>query len=281
MISSTFFSFLVLSRGSVFLRWVYMELSIVCLIPCVVVRWGPYSSVVLILYLVIAGVSSAIFAFGIVSPSFYQFFFLSLVLKFGLWPFRSWMFRVIPWSSWFSVIMLCVGFKFVVIIVSFCCDFGIASGRSIRSVGLVTMLSCCVYFSLFCYRWYGCLANMVVSSGSLIFILGCLPLQGPLYFVLSAYSVWCVIIIVFIFYLRVSGWGFSLVRSLLYFLLLVKLPLSFSMLYKLSLSYSVVGCGLPVISVWLIYTVFEQVFLVRFFLTTRLPKKPLYRIFLY
>jgi len=276
----TFFSLLVLTRGNIFLRWMYMELSIVCLVPCVVVSWGPYSGVVLLLYLVIAGVSSAIFAFGIISPSFYQFFFLRLILKFGLWPFRSWMFRVIPWSSWFSIIMLCVGFKYVIIIVSYCCDFGIASDRALRSVCVATMLSCSVYFSLFCYRWYGCLTKMVISSGSLVFILGCLPLQGPLYLVFGVYTIWCIIVVVFVFYLGVSGWRFSLMSLVLYFLLLIKLPLSLSILYKFVLAYSLIGCGFPVITAWFAYTIFEQVYLIRFILSTRLPKKPCYSNFM-
>lgn len=102
-----------------FLRfWVFLELCGMSIIPSFFYSkslgvQGFYSS--LLSYIVMSGLSSVLLVSGIIINELYFFVVIGFLVKFGLFPFSLWVYRVFSGRNWVFIFFLRVILKFPII----------------------------------------------------------------------------------------------------------------------------------------------------------------------
>lgn len=116
---------------------------------------------------------------------------------------------------------------------------------------------------------------MLSSSACLVACSSFVRSDLVLYFFV-VYCLWCSRVVLF-FCRYCSGGQMRLENGrlgyyLFFCLLLVSFPLSFSIFYKLFLSILMFSCGAVVLVCWVVYSVSEQFYLLKYLMSCRVPK---------
>lgn len=98
--------------------WVFLELGSLSIVPSILLMGdfrfsNMYSS--MMSYIVMSGLSSVLFVSGLLINGLYYFIFLGFSIKFGLFPFMFWVYRVFSIGKWFFIFFLRVIMKFPVL----------------------------------------------------------------------------------------------------------------------------------------------------------------------
>lgn len=241
--------------------WVFLELCGLSIIPCFFYSsdcsvYGFYSS--LLTYLIMSGLSSVLLISGILFTSLYYFVFFGFLIKFGLFPFRLWVYRVFRESNWFFIFCLSVILKFPILF--FCFLFQKFSLYIVYGDCIATLLMCSLFFWFFSQGWEYIWCHISLSSVSTLLVV-CFSSDVELcFFIYFYYFLWSVFCIIYfcllgdnynlgVFYF----WGFC-------FLLLVT-PVSMPLFYKLGVCVSIFYSSFYVLFIWSVYSFSEQIFL--------------------
>nr|WCH58146.1 NADH dehydrogenase subunit 2 [Holostephanus sp. FJ-2023] len=270
---------LLLSEDLIFF-WLFLELSGLCLMPCFFMSVGVSSFISLFTYIVVSSISSSMMLMGVLYSDLIFFFIVGLLIKFGVFPFIGWLYIVILNTNW--LVTWCISTLSKVPFVFICFFLSGLLGASslwLSVLGCITLLFLALVFWLYTYSWRGCWTHMMISSSVLLVIMSfCLSLD-LLVAAFIVYVCWCSFVI---FYLSLSGFssmmGFSFsdyILILLYVFLLISTPVSLSLFYKLIMSYCAFSCGLLVLVCWVVYSVSEQFYLIKFLVSACVPKDQL------
>ena len=97
------FSFCLFFSSNLSFFWLFLELGTLCLIPSFFLYGGLGGLSRLFKYLVVSGVSSSLIVCGLLYEGLFVFMVLGLLVKFGIFPFFGWVYKVITGSNWFVV----------------------------------------------------------------------------------------------------------------------------------------------------------------------------------
>nr|YP_007889815.1 NADH dehydrogenase subunit 2 [Taenia twitchelli]BAN15647.1 NADH dehydrogenase subunit 2 [Taenia twitchelli] len=261
IIFSIFFSFMCCLVDSMLGFWVFLELGSLSLIPSFFCNLGYsyynfYSSI--LCYVIMSGLSSILLISGIMINSLYYFIFFGFSVKFGLFPFMFWVYRVFSISNWVFIFLLSVIMKFPVLF--FCFLYEISDVSFVFIDCFFTIFVCCFLIWFFSFSWEYIWCHISLSSVSTL-IVACFSSSVDIcFFIYWYYFLWSSLTI---YYLSVISdisdfnsyyfWCFC-------FLLLVT-PISMPLFYKLSVCIGVIYSSIYVLFVWSIYSFSEQFFL--------------------
>nr|UFQ89124.1 NADH dehydrogenase subunit 2 [Rhinebothrium fulbrighti] len=240
--------------------WVFLELCGLSLVPSFFYvsdssLQGFYSS--LLGYIVMSAMSSVLLMSGIIFNALYFFILLGFMLKFGLFPFSLWVYRVFSGSNWVFIFLLSVVSKFPVLF--FCYLLNNESDIILYWDCGGTLLFCCFWFWCFSYSWkfiwchisLASIATLIVSCFCSDFLV-----SGFIYFY---YAIWASFCLVY----------FSLLNSedavkssfWVYCFLLLITPVSLPLFYKLGVCFAIAYSSFYLLLSWCLYSFSEQIFL--------------------
>nr|UFQ88740.1 NADH dehydrogenase subunit 2 [Rhinebothrium scobinae]UFQ88752.1 NADH dehydrogenase subunit 2 [Rhinebothrium scobinae] len=240
--------------------WVFLELCGMSLIPSFFYSsnsglQGFYSS--LLSYVVMSGLSSVFLVSGILIEELYFFIVLGFMIKFGLFPFSIWVYRVFSGSNWLFIFLLSVISKFPILF--FCYLLQSDVSFIVYCDSFMTILMCSCFFWLFSQSWEFIWCHISLSSVSTL-IVACFCsdfiTSSFIYFYYFLWSCSCI----FYFYLLGETEGLKNGFWWYCFLLLIT-PLSLPLFYKLSVCFAIVNSTLYLLVVWSVYSFSEQFFL--------------------
>nr|QJD07230.1 NADH dehydrogenase subunit 2 [Capsaloides cristatus] len=259
---SILFSLLVLSSASTLNMWLYIELSVLSVIPCF---FGNYSFSNyykgLLYYLLLSGISSGFIFSGLIliNQGADLVIFVGFLVKFCLFPLGFWLYLVGTSSSWIVIWLITCCSKIYSPIVGylFSNNYLINSCFVLSSL---TFLFCGVYF------WFGCSnnvliwINMSIASSCLIFLVFISYTGYLLYSFLFFYLFWSSLCILFLS--NLSNF-YSLFSSGSSAYLLYSIPFSLSFVYKFLSVVVLIVClaPWPLVISFFFYGVSEQYYL--------------------
>nr|UFQ88824.1 NADH dehydrogenase subunit 2 [Rhinebothrium sp. MZUSP 8018] len=240
--------------------WVFLELCGLSLIPAFFYAGdgslcGFYSS--LLSYIVMSALSSILIISGILFFELYIFILLGFLVKFGLFPFSLWVYRVFSNSNWYFIFLLSVISKFPVLFFCYLLSSGVE--HILYWDCSVTLLMCASFFWFFSMDWCFVWCHISLSSVATL-IVACFCSDFIIsVFIYVYYLIWSVFCIWYFSYMGVTGsckngfWWYSV--------LLLITPLSLPLFYKLGVCIAIVYSSVYVLIVWCIYSFSEQFFL--------------------
>nr|UDU84946.1 NADH dehydrogenase subunit 2 [Orientocreadium sp. HS] len=266
------FTSLLFSANNIFLFWLFLELSTLCLVPMYFcsLEFNGLSS--LFNYLIVSSISSSLIVSGVLFESFVVLIVLGLLVKFGLFPFLGWAYNVILGSNWAVVWGFSTLLKTSFFLIPF---FLLGVGSKIAGVSVAfSFLTLSLFFWFYTYSWRGCWAHMMLSSSSCLVAISYNQSLEVLVLFFIVYLVWsssCILLLYTQESLLLTGVG----STFLFCFLFLSLPVSFSIFYKFVLSCCMFSCGLGVFLVWVFYSLSEQFYLLKFLVDTSLPRSGL------
>ena len=240
--------------------WIFLELCGISLIPAFFYNGGKrvegfYRS--LLCYVIMSGLSSVFLVTGIIIRELYIFVILGFLLKFGLFPFSLWVYRVFSGSNWLFIFLLRVILKFPIIFFCF-----LLQSDFILLVYLdcfMTILMCSAFFWIFSNSWEYIWCHISLSSVSTLLV-ACFCSDFRLcLFIFFYYSVWSLFCICYFYWLGISSG--SVGSFWVYCFLLLITPVSLPLFYKLSVCAAIVYSSVYILLVWCVYRFSEQFFL--------------------
>nr|YP_009330667.1 NADH dehydrogenase subunit 2 [Cloacotaenia megalops]AOG66050.1 NADH dehydrogenase subunit 2 [Cloacotaenia megalops] len=240
--------------------WVFLELSGLAIVPAFFC-WG-YDNIYgfygsLLTYIIMSGLSSVLMVSGILFVSLYYFIYFSFIVKFGLFPFMFWVYRVFSCSNWAFIFFLSVIIKFSILF--FCYIFQSVDWNLIMFDCFITILACSCLLWWFTLSWEYLWCHISLSSVSTLLIASFCSDSILCVFIYIYYTFWAVFCIILLNYMSNSS-SFSGIFWLYCFLLLVT-PLSLPLFYKLSVCLALFYTSFYLLVVWSIYSFSEQFFL--------------------
>nr|UFQ88968.1 NADH dehydrogenase subunit 2 [Rhinebothrium sp. MZUSP 8030]UFQ88980.1 NADH dehydrogenase subunit 2 [Rhinebothrium sp. MZUSP 8031]UFQ88992.1 NADH dehydrogenase subunit 2 [Rhinebothrium sp. MZUSP 8032] len=240
--------------------WVFLELCGMSLIPSFFYSSGSslqgfYSS--LLSYVVMSGLSSILLVSGIIITDLYFMIVVGFMVKFGLFPFSLWVYRVFSCSNWIFIFLLSVVSKFPILF--FCYLLSSNVDLLLYWDCFMTILMCSCFFWFFSQSWEFIWCHISLSSVSTL-IVACFGSDFfTSFFIYFYYFLWASLCI---FYfnsltdcegLKNGFWWYC-------FLLLIT-PISLPLFYKLGVCFAILYSSLYVLLIWSVYSFSEQFFL--------------------
>nr|UFQ88536.1 NADH dehydrogenase subunit 2 [Rhinebothrium sp. 3 DJM-2021] len=240
--------------------WVFLELCGMSLVPAFFYSsnsslQGFYSS--LLSYVVMSGLSSVLLVGGLVVKDFYFFILAGFMVKFGLFPFSLWVYRVFSGSNWVFIFLLSVVSKFPILF--FCYLLSSNVDLVIYWDCFMTILMCSCFFWLFSQSWEFVWCHISLSSVSTLLVACFCSDFAVSSFIYFYYFMWASFCIVY-FYLLSGVEGVKNGFWWYCFLLLIT-PLSLPLFYKISVCLALVYSSFYLLVIWSVYSFSEQFFL--------------------
>nr|UFQ88308.1 NADH dehydrogenase subunit 2 [Spongiobothrium variabile]UFQ89184.1 NADH dehydrogenase subunit 2 [Spongiobothrium sp. MZUSP 7999] len=240
--------------------WVFLELCGMSIVPSFFYvsnssLQGFYSS--LLSYIVMSGLSSVLLVTGVVLSDLYYMILLGFMVKFGLFPFSLWVYRVFSGSNWLFIFLLSVISKFPILFFSYLLQVGVDMVIYWDCFMTILMCSCFIWF--FSQSWEFIWCHISLSSVSTLLVACFCSDFFTSSFIYFYYSIWASSCILYFFLLSESEglknwfWWYC-------FLLLVT-PISLPLFYKLSVCFSILYSSVYLLLIWSIYSFSEQFFL--------------------
>nr|UFQ88296.1 NADH dehydrogenase subunit 2 [Rhinebothrium flexile] len=240
--------------------WVFLELCGMSLIPSFFYASGGslqgfYSS--LLSYIVMSGLSSVFLVSGILIADLYLMILVGFMIKFGLFPFSLWVYRVFSSSNWLFIFLLSVVSKFPILF--FCYLLNSSVDLVLYWDCFMTILMCSCFFWFFSQSWEFVWCHISLSSVSTL-IVACFCsdffTSAFIYFYYFAWSSFCI----FYFY-SLSGCEGVKNGFWWYCFLLLITPLSLPLFYKLGVCFAILSSSVYLLLIWSVYSFSEQFFL--------------------
>lgn len=240
--------------------WVFLELCGISLIPSFFYRsktgiYGFYGS--LLNYIIMSGLSSVLMVCGLVFNELYYFIFMGFAIKFGLFPFSLWVYRVFCERGWVFIFFLSVILKFPVLF--FCFLFQINRLGFVYVDCFLTLIVCGLLFWFFSPYWEYVWCHISLASVSTL-VVRCFCSEGWLcFYIYFYYFFWGFFCIVF--FSSIGRYISLKSRFWCYCFLLLITPVSFPLFYKLGVSVAIFCSSFYVLFGWCVYSFSEQFFL--------------------
>nr|YP_009650990.1 NADH dehydrogenase subunit 2 [Uvitellina sp. SSS-2019]QCY72816.1 NADH dehydrogenase subunit 2 [Uvitellina sp. SSS-2019] len=269
------FSILICASGCSSFLWIFLELLGLCVVPCFFL--SDSDSLVLsslFNYVVISSVSSSLVLCGLVEEVLIFLLVLGFLIKFGLFPFWGWVYNVGLNSNWLVLWALSTFLKVPIFIFPFFLSVG--------DVFFVSVLCSLSFFFLsflfwvYTYSWFHCWCHIMLSSSASFLVVFSNLSFDVLFYLVLFYFFWSTLVV----------WFFSIVGSFsgdsvlggvgfvfFFVFLLISVPFSVSIFYKILMAVSIFCCSSLVIGFWVLYCISEQFYLVKYVVSSRLPKK--------
>nr|UFQ89052.1 NADH dehydrogenase subunit 2 [Serendip sp. MZUSP 7987] len=240
--------------------WVFLELCGMSIIPSFFYcsnssLQGFYSS--LLSYVVMSGLSSVLLVTGIVINGLYFFILLGFIVKFGLFPFSLWVYRVFAGSNWIFIFLLSVVVKFPILFFCYLLNNGFT--LVVYADCFFTILMCSCFFWFLSQSWEFIWCHISLSSVSTLMVACLCSDFGVSSFIYFYYFFWAGLCIFYFFLLSDSD-GLKNGFWFYCFLLLIT-PLSLPLFYKLSVCLAIVYSSFYILLIWSVYSFSEQFFL--------------------
>nr|AWW03916.1 NADH dehydrogenase subunit 2 [Echinococcus granulosus sensu lato genotype G6] len=261
LVFSLLFCFLCCVVDSLFGFWVFLELCGLAVVPSFFLGFGLnfynlYGSV--LSYIIMSGLSSVLLVSGLLINGLYYFVFFGFVVKFGLFPFMLWVYRVFSVGSWVFIFLLSVVMKFPVL---FFCFLYQISGFDLVFVdcGLtIFVCSCLVWFFSLSWEYIWC--HISLSSVATLVVACFCSGTDICFFIYWYYSFWALCSIIYFVVISDSTDLKGYYFWLFCFLLLIT-PVSMPLVYKLSVCIGIFYSSIYVLLSWVVYSFSEQFFL--------------------
>nr|WRY69454.1 NADH dehydrogenase subunit 2 [Hypoderaeum conoideum] len=263
------FSVLMFSSNNLSFFWLFLELTTLCVIPLFFL-WGDDGVLVgLFNYIVVSSVSSSLMLCGILSSELIFLLILGLLLKFGLFPFWGWVYKVGMGSNWLVLWAFSTFLKSPVFFFPFFLSCG---GYSlVNYVCCVTFWGLAVLFWLYSVNWFACWCHMMLSSSAALVVMSLVLSSDVLFMIFFVYCLWCSLVVVFFSFYEGEFLG-GLGYYFWFCFLLVSMPVSLSIFYKLVMVSGIYSCPFIVLCSWVLYSLSEQFYLLKFVMSFSLPK---------
>nr|QSV08763.1 NADH dehydrogenase subunit 2 [Taenia hydatigena] len=261
MFFSVFFCFLCCVVDSLLGFWVFLELGGLSLIPSFFysikqVFHSFYDSV--LCYIIMSGLSSVMLVSGLLINCLYYFVYFGFAIKFGLFPFMFWVYRVFSVGNWVFIFLLSVIMKFPVLF--FCFLYEIKDLKLVYLDCFLTILVCCFLVWFFSLSWEYIWCHISLTSVSTLVVV-CFSSDIEIcFFIYWYYFFWgclCVLYLAFVSDNKdLKGyffWGFCS--------LMLVTPVSVPLFYKLGVSLGLLYSSIYVLIMWSFYSFSEQFFL--------------------
>nr|BDI27945.1 NADH dehydrogenase subunit 2 [Cylindrotaenia sp. MN-2022] len=240
--------------------WVFLELCGLSIIPTFFYSggsgvYGFYSA--LLSYVIMSGVSSVLVVSGILISSLYIFIFLGFVMKFGLFPFSMWVYRVFSGGGWLLIFLLSVVMKFPILF--FCFLLQHECYAMVYVDCFFTILMCSAFMWLISQSWEYVWCHVSLSSVSTLMVACFCSSASLCFFIYFYYFFWGSASIFYFYSVGYMGGAFS--NFWVYCFLLLVTPLSVPLFYKLGVCIAIFYSSFYVLLVWGVYSFSEQVFL--------------------
>nr|YP_009256955.1 NADH dehydrogenase subunit 2 [Schyzocotyle nayarensis]ANF28229.1 NADH dehydrogenase subunit 2 [Schyzocotyle nayarensis] len=240
--------------------WIFLELGGMSIIPAFFYNSGEsvqafYSS--LFTYIVMSGLSSVFLVSGIVLVDLYYFILFGFLVKFGLFPFSLWVYRVFSGSNWVFIFLLSVVSKFPILFFCYLLQGGVDS-LIYMDCGL-TIIMCSTLFWFFSNSWEYVWCHISLSSVSTLLV-ACMCSDFLIcFFIYFYYFIWASFCIYYFNWL--SSYEGSKGSFWLFCFLLLITPLSLPLFYKISVCVGIFYSSVYLLIVWGVYSFSEQFFL--------------------
>nr|YP_009169427.1 NADH dehydrogenase subunit 2 [Fischoederius elongatus]AJF22819.1 NADH dehydrogenase subunit 2 [Fischoederius elongatus]QIJ60106.1 NADH dehydrogenase subunit 2 [Fischoederius elongatus] len=266
-----FFTWCFFSCENVAFLWLFIELASLSLIPSFFMYGGSDGLSGLFSYIVVSSIASSFMVCALVSSGLLVLFYLGLLIKFGVFPFFGWVYKVVVGSNWFVVWCFSTFLKspFIFFIFFFLLDVGCGV---VEYMCCLTFLLCTFLFWLYSFNWYYCWCHMMLVSSASLVAMSLVLSVDSLFYLFLVYVIWASLVIGYF-----SLCGDEMVLSSLGFcflfcFLLVSFPLSLSVFYKLLMGSCIFSCSFLVFLCWVLYSLSEQFYLVKFVIGNEVPK---------
>lgn len=128
-------------------------------------------------------------------------------------------------------------------------------------------------FWFYSFGWFYCWCHMMLSSRAVLVSMSFVLSSDILLFIFIVYCFWCSFVILFFRVCsRIGGLEGGVSSYFMFCFLLLSFPISLSLFYKLVIVFGVFRCWFPVLFCWVVYSISEQVYLVKFVVSYDLPK---------
>lgn len=104
---------------------------------------------------------------------------------------------------------------------------------------------------------------MMLSSSAVLVAMSVRGSADTLFYLFVVYRFWGSFVVLFLSYLEERGLA-KVGAYFVFLMLLVSLPISFSVFYKVWMAVGIYFCYFPVFVTWCVYSVSEQLFLIRY-----------------
>lgn len=237
--------------------WVFLELAGLSIVPSffygVDSRFGTFYNS-LLTYIVMSSLASVLIFTGLIFIKLYFFVFLGFVIKFGLFPFSFWVYKVFMGRNWLFIFFLRVVMKFPILIFCF-----LLQGLDSLYVCLdrfVTIMLCTFLFWFFRFSWEFIWGHISIVSVSTLLVACFCRDSGISFFIYFYYFVWGrLCILYFLKFDALNG------KFWFYFFLILVTPLSLPLFYKFSVRLAIINSYTFLLVIWCFYKFSEQFFL--------------------
>nr|YP_010528193.1 NADH dehydrogenase subunit 2 [Echinoparyphium aconiatum]UXW64387.1 NADH dehydrogenase subunit 2 [Echinoparyphium aconiatum] len=263
------FSLLMFSSNNLSFFWLFLELSTLCVIPMFFLYGEEGVLTGLFNYIVVSSISSSLVLCGVLSGELLFLLIVGLLLKFGLFPLWGWVYKVGLGSNWLVLWVISTFLKSPVLLFPFflsCGGYGL-----VNYICCVTFLGLAVLFWLYSLNWFACWCHMMLSSSAALVAMSLVLTADVLISIFFIYCLWCSLVVLFFYYYS-DGFIGTLGYYFWFCFLLVSMPLSVSIFYKLVMVSGVYSCWFAVLFCWVVYSVSEQFYLLKFIMSFSLPK---------
>nr|YP_009867150.1 NADH dehydrogenase subunit 2 [Diplostomum ardeae]QKG04348.1 NADH dehydrogenase subunit 2 [Diplostomum ardeae] len=278
------FSFSLLFSSDLVFFWLLLELVSLSLIPSFFYTYGGVSFYTLFIYIVVSSLSSSFMLLGIIDSGLIPFFVLGYLMKFGLFPFFGWVYSVVLGSNALVIWLLSTFVKVPFVYICFFLGGFFSSSYFVAVVAsVVTFLVLSIFFWVYNYSWRCCWTHMMISSSCIIVVMSFNISLNLLVWFFFVYLIWCTFTLLFLFFCE--SCGFILSTAFLsnsgqfgiffwfgFIFLLLSTPISFSLFYKVFISCCIYSCGWVFIIFWVIYSLSEQFFFIKYLLSSFICK---------
>nr|APX55319.1 NADH dehydrogenase subunit 2 [Paragonimus westermani] len=193
-----FFSSCLFLSDSMSMFWLFLELSALSLVPSFFLRLGSGVLEALFNYLVVSSISSSLMICGLFYDSLLFLCFFGLSMKFGVFPFQGWIYKVLLSSGWLVV----WGFSvFLKIPFLFICFF-LSSGGAffLNVVCVLSFLFLGGLFWCYSYSWCHCWCHMMLSSSVVLVAMSVEGSGDALFYLFVVYTLWGSAVLLFLGY---------------------------------------------------------------------------------
>uniref|UniRef100_A0AAU7YQQ9 NADH dehydrogenase subunit 2 n=1 Tax=Scaphanocephalus sp. TaxID=3050632 RepID=A0AAU7YQQ9_9TREM len=264
------FSVALFFSDNLLMFWLFLELATLGLIPSFFLHLESGVLGSLFSYIIVSGVSSSLVICGLLFDEFLLLTVVGFLIKFGLFPFLGWVYVVVLSSNWLVVWGLSTFLKSAFLFFS----FFLSGGWDLWIVELCCVFTFLVIALLFwvcttSWLYYWC--HVMISSSAALVVMAVELSVDVLFWLFLVYILWATLVIWLLSYFE----GFEVGGAMFYFLcvfILVSFPGSLAIFYKLVIGFSVYSCGLLVFSSWVVYNISEQFYLVKYLVSSGVPR---------
>nr|ALD62343.1 NADH dehydrogenase subunit 2 [Echinostoma hortense] len=265
-----FFSWSLFVANGFITLWLAIELASLAVVPLFFVNYSSSVLTGLFNYFVASSIASSLMLCGLLYNELIFMTIIGFLVKFGLFPLWGWVYKVFLNSNWLVVWSISTFLKFPFFLFPYFLFVSLEKSF-VYWLSCLSLVLLSLFFWFYTYSWFHCWCHMMLSSSATLIAMSLslyLEVFGNILFI---YIGWSTAVIVYLY--NCGGAPLSgTLRCFWFCFLLLSTPVSFSIFYKLLMIYGVYSCNFVVLSCWVIYSISEQFYLLKYLISYELPK---------